>query len=109
MNVYLKNYLRGLGLGGVTSLFLIVYESLSLPFLTLWVALPLVILPYVLLFSGRMYRWLIADPLKQVSGRSFSGVIQNKMLMGVFVLGYFSALCVLLFFTVLGKMIYWDG
>jgi asparagine N-glycosylation enzyme membrane subunit Stt3 len=108
MNLYLKNYVRGLTLGAVVCVVLVVYGLLSLPFLTLWVALPLVILPYILLFSGRVYEWLIAVPIRHLSGQAFPGP-RRQWLMGAFVLGYFSALCVLLFFTILGKTIYSDG
>ncbi len=92
MNIYLMNYLRGLVLGmGMTLLFL-VYSSIFHQPLSLWIAIPLAILPYILLLIPSCYASLITQPLAKRSSAHYHASLA-KTLVTVFAMGHFSAIC----------------
>lgn len=103
MNVYLRNYLRGLALGTGMSLLFVIYSSIFHQLLPLWIAIPFAILPYILLFIPSCYQSLIAQPLVKRGSAHFDSSYR-RLLVAAFVMGHFSAICGMAFLATLFKM-----
>lgn len=105
MNIFVRNFLRGFVLGVGVCLAFFLYGYISHRFLSLWIALPLAILPYILLFIPSCYAVLIIQPLgKKMSTRSENTPLLQRALVTTFALGHFSAICAMAFIATLFKI-----
>ncbi|MBP6944823.1 hypothetical protein KBD61_00835 [Patescibacteria group bacterium] len=108
MNVYLKNYLRGLALGTGMSLLFVIYSSIFHQLLPLWIAIPFAILPYILLLIPSCYASLITRPTTRRGSTYLENVPSlQRLLVTAFVIGHFSAICGMAFIATLLKIAQW--
>lgn len=99
MNVYLANFLRGLKIGMVVYVVMLVCQPLLFrPLqLGLWMAVPVGIFPFLFLLHPRAYVWLVTQPFSRLDHSRPNDFVKRKWLMGVFVAGYFSGLAIFYF------------